>query len=733
MKNRKTWRLISVLLALVLTICLCASNEVQAAPSENDRYDGDFNASTILARYGLFVRDMLKADCHTISSIAVGGTYSSTNTFGDVALYPSYINIWASGRVGNAYAGRTVNRTVYYAEKKFTSEAWDPNKGIKNARYIDMSAAFSKLTAQSADLRDSSYDLNGTTLNLYGVNSDVYVKIPYDKLRSLVINVPSYSWFHDHILCISVTGCGSSTVQFPGYAIRIGSDSLGNKFRFNFPGQDSVFREQLNLTGMNLFWNFPDATGTLNVEGLAGHLIAPSAAVKVSGGNHEGGIIARTLTTSAEAHYYPASRKLTTKKVTTPTPTNTPTNTPIPTNTPTNTPVPTSTPTNTPVPTSTPTLTPTNTPVPTNTPTNTPVPTSTPTNTPTPYRTVTNTPTPTPYRTVTNTPTPTPYRYVTNTPTPTPYRYVTNTPTPTPYRYVTNTPTPTPYRYATSTPSPTPNPTVTKTPTPTPYRYVTSTPTPTPGRNATPTPTKSDQPKTPTPTHYRRPTPTAKPTQSVNVGYVTPGVNTGIGTGEGSDAGRGIATGDRNGVFSKETVTGAELPGAELTLTTYTKNNDLTSVSVASTSGGEKFTISRTTITWTSTTKPAVLMNLPNGTYRLHEDCAPANFNIASDIWFKVVNGCLCDMEGNVIPEGTIVMIDTELTDPGTVDHTDPGYQADRKSPNSKIKSPQTSEEQTVLYIGGFIMLLVLALVMYLIVDAKRAKAPVKAERKSDR
>lgn len=187
------------------------------------------------------------------------------------------------------------------------------------------------------------------------------------------------------------------------------------------------------------------------------------------------------------------------------------------------------------------------------------------------------------------------------------------------------------------------------------------------------------------------------------------------------------AQGTRAAEFSKQTVTGGELPGARLTLTTYTKDNNLMQVVISGKSGGTDFTLTKSTISWTSTTSPAILKNLPNGTYRLHEDCAPANYDVASDIWFKMVAGVLCDMEGNPIPNGSVVMIDHELTDPGSVDNTTPDYGEDKKSSNSKVKSPQTSEDMTVVYIGEAILALILAIVIWLIVDQRRDREKVRA------
>ena len=818
MKNRKTWRLTSLVLALVMTVCLCAGREAYAAGA-SDRYDGDYNASTLLSRYCVVVENDFSANNHIIGAIAVGGTYTNSNYFGDIALYPSYINNWSSGRVGNwDPKGFKIDRTAYYKNRAASlGNPYDgADLGVANASYMDMSKAFGKLRSQSEALRDMSSHVAGNTLNLRNVDEDVYVKIAYNDLSKLNIVVSDYSWFQKHILCVSVTGCNGSNVNFPGWDIKINNANIGNNFRNNFPGADKNYGIQINLSGMNLFWNFPDAQGKITVNGLAGHLIAPRAEVTINSGNFEGGVIAKSLSSTSEAHFYPSSKKLPTKTVT-PTVTNTPTATNTPTPTATNTPKPTATNTPKPTATNTPKPTATNTPKPTAT--NTPKPTATntpkPTATNTPKPTATNTPTPkaatptpttkvaTPTPTTkaaTPTPTtkvatPTPTTKVatptpttkaaTPTPTtkaatPTPTTKVAtptatpkaSTPTPTQAanRTVTATPTPkaatptaTP-KAATPTPTtkvatPTPTqaavkpstPTPTKAPTPAPTQKVEVVPTVTPTKAPTAAPTKTPT-KTPTkaptqgptPTHYRRPTATPKPEKSgdqAGTGYANGGAS-GYGTydnngadgyGIGTDAASGTAQGSttaqgtRSAEFSKQTVTGGELAGARLTLTTYTKDNNLMQVVISGKSGGKDFALTRSTISWTSTTEPAILKNLPNGTYRLHEDCAPANYDIASDIWFKMVAGVLCDMDGNPIPNGSVVMIDHELTDPGSIDNTTPDYGEDKKSPNSKVKSPQTSEDMTVLYIGAAILMLALLIAIVLLADLRRDKEKVPA------
>ena len=642
-------RLVSILLTVVLAFGLI---EAPAKASSGDKFAGGNNASNILSKYSVFVEGNFNANNHIMGAIAVGGTYTNSNFFGDAAIYPSYIKTWNSGRVGNGALNdnlsKRVNRTVYYGTR---SGDLGGNPAVQNSGFLSMSSAFSSLRAQSKALAERGETISGNVIDLTNRNEDVYITVPYSKLNSLQINVSSYDWFRKHILCVSVTGAGSGA-QFNGWSIKINGGEIGNNFRFKFPGADSQYNIQLNLTGMNLFWNFPDAT-SINVMGQAGHLIAPSANVTNTSGNYEGGVIAKSFTSTSEAHFYPCNRTLATSngKKASPTPTATK------------------------VPTNTATPTPTATPVPKKvspTPTVTPIPkkvSPTPTVTPVPKK-ATPTPTPVPKK-ATPTPTPVPKK-ATPTPTPVPKK-ATPTPTPEPKRNV-----------ATATPTPTPVPqklTVTSTPTPTPApqkNVATATPTPVPKKN---TPTA-----TPTPVPYRRPSPTPKP--------VTP---------ENPDEPK---TG--HGIFSKVTEKNQELEGARLTLTAYTDGIDLSDIKRASNSGGTDYVASKNTITWTSTASRTILEDLPNGTYRLHEDCAPANYDVAFDIYFRMKGGVICDMDGNPVPDGVLVMIDTSLTDPGHQVAKSSDIPVKEGTGKGVVRSPQTGEQANA---GNLVWLILLVMV----------------------
>ena len=306
-------RMVSVLLTIVLVLGLFGGNRAEAASSD-DRYTS-YNASSILKRYCIFVEQNLSCQNHIIGAIAVGGTYTNRNYFGDVMTFPSYIKNWQSGGLGNGAVdnslinylksyGHSFGRVVYYGTK---SVADSGENIIQNPNYINMSSAFSSLRAQSKALAERGSDiLSGNTLDLTNVNSDVYVTIPSSKLNSLNIKIPGYSWFRSHTLVISVTG---GSIDFNGWSIKINGSDIGNSFRGSFPGASSSYGVQLNVTGMNLFWNFPYAK-TVKAQCFAVHMIAPNAAVTNNSGNFEGGIIAKSFNCSSEAHFYPCSRSL---------------------------------------------------------------------------------------------------------------------------------------------------------------------------------------------------------------------------------------------------------------------------------------------------------------------------------------------------------------------------------------------------------------------------------------
>ena len=104
---------------------------------------------------------------------------------------------------------------------------------------------------------------------------------------------------------VSFTGSGAGNIN--AQMIWLNGKTLDQQFKeYAIAHSDGSASTggQYYLQGMNLIWNYPNVS-ELTYCNLNGHLIAPDAHVSVVGGRHEGGVIAASLHTESEAHFYP--------------------------------------------------------------------------------------------------------------------------------------------------------------------------------------------------------------------------------------------------------------------------------------------------------------------------------------------------------------------------------------------------------------------------------------------
>ncbi|MBR1555280.1 MAG: hypothetical protein IJ644_07815, partial [Oscillospiraceae bacterium] len=136
---------------------------------------------------------------------------------------------------------------------------------------------------------------------------------------------------------------------------------------------------------------------------------------------------------------------------------------------------------------------------------------------------------------------------------------------------------------------------------------------------------------------------------------------------------------DKNIQLSKQTVGGAELSGAKLTLTGIDRDNKDIAFSIDQFTGGlgaKDVQLENNSITWISGTTSATVKNLADGIYTLHEDTAPAGYKTANDIVFSVSGGEIIDVEINGqnvtdnYSNNTIIMIDEDSEETGTTTTT---------------------------------------------------------------
>ena len=337
---RRQRRITAVLASIVLVVAMCIpimiSNGNVSAKDEKD-YIGD-----VLGKYQYFVEGDVSNGGHTVGAIAVGGTYEgtyngTTNYFGDVSIVPSYIGTYKSGGIGNGWNGTLPegleqHKEVYYGKLADGSEI--PNDGTKwvqDAEYIDMQAYFMGIRVQAAAIAENGIaitdaQIKNDVLTLTCKDDDTYFNLPYEvfsKVREINIEIPDgdIDWLHTHICAVSITGDGKVEVNGK---LEDGNDAVAfddwTKIRINgvhmsqalesMSGQDAAYNKQLNFAGMNLLFNFPDVTGTIALNGLGGHLVAPNAKVDIGGADYEGSIIAKELVGTAQGHFYPFSGKL---------------------------------------------------------------------------------------------------------------------------------------------------------------------------------------------------------------------------------------------------------------------------------------------------------------------------------------------------------------------------------------------------------------------------------------
>ena len=321
MKKTVTKRFLAILMAFIMvcSVCNMPDNKAEAADaSANDRYSKGYNISSILSQFQFFLSGnvTMNSSGHTVGAVVVGGDMSLDNTFGDAAIVPSYVKNRKNGTFGTAWHGKYPDKcnTVYYDTG---AENEDKNIWVKNAGYINLDEAFASIKEQSNELAKEDNLTNKTDGNITcSGDEDIYVTLSYATFQN-GINITvdgGVDWFKDHVLCISVTGVNSTDFTFDGYSkIKINGEQLGNKLK-EMTGSDKEYSSQLNVSGMNLLWNFPDATGTITTQGLGGHLVAPSATINFQPGNYEGGVIAANITGGAEGHFYPMSKSLKTDK-----------------------------------------------------------------------------------------------------------------------------------------------------------------------------------------------------------------------------------------------------------------------------------------------------------------------------------------------------------------------------------------------------------------------------------
>ncbi len=318
------------LIGAVLSFILLFTNAFTALGAYNpELYTQENIIENTLTNYQIFARGNADIYCHTVGGVAIGGS-ARIDSFGDVNVSPSYIgHILNAGTFaqGGWLAGdleQYRNTECYYS----TAES-DINLSnlTQKSDFINFNEVFEKIQSQCNKIAESSYTVSIDDCKM-AENSWELSKVELDLSKHSSYNIP-YS-IYEKIDAIDFIGVdGNEQLAKGSYSVSItdvDDRDIKITFGYNNPGSDkkricingqelsnnNSFKNiiscenggQMNLRGMTLIWNFPDAQSNIELEWLAGHIAAPNAHVKLLGGNYEGGVIADSIYTNSEGHFF---------------------------------------------------------------------------------------------------------------------------------------------------------------------------------------------------------------------------------------------------------------------------------------------------------------------------------------------------------------------------------------------------------------------------------------------
>ncbi|MCQ2534467.1 MAG: choice-of-anchor A family protein, partial [Clostridia bacterium] len=321
-------------------------------------YDRDYTYQNILTDYIYFAENDLTALSHQVGAFACGGDLKWGNG-GQGQSVASYANNIVQFGASEGDLGAWIKNDDLKDKNIFAGNYEGGLSFIQeNDNFIDMSKAFKALEAQSNALTNSAdYVVSEDDVVIQNVPwipvPEIAININIDKFDGKNIKIPAS--LLDGVSYINITNnennISMEDLAREGYVITFDDvtnidlvftetcdpqshtnpvyfsvnadlnnlspyDQMRNRFggkglAGNFKNIDRATElaaddAQINLKGMNLLFNFPDAED-IRLTLFEGHILAPNATVHVEGGNFEGGIIAENIDNSlgAEGHYYP--------------------------------------------------------------------------------------------------------------------------------------------------------------------------------------------------------------------------------------------------------------------------------------------------------------------------------------------------------------------------------------------------------------------------------------------
>ncbi len=329
----KTFR--SILKTCLAVVCIGVlvlslnSGEIRAENrfSTEARYTGGSSIAEIMSKYIYFVEENLTgtSTSHTSGPIVVGGTLDYTiSGFGNILTSPCYVNhVLGLNYINCMFPGTEChqpNRVVYYGTVDSGVPAYlfyNPNGGnsetsilFQNENFINVGAVMAALRQESVSLAGAgnthAYKIEQQVLTIdFKQAKDITVAEDVSDIQRIELQNVTVEELMKQRHVISFTN--TADIAFSAQNIYVQGGTIDQKFKDYANQNDNNCAStggQYYLEGMNLIWNFPNATQVTMVN-LNGHLVAPNAEVQLLGGRHEGGVIAKSVYTDSEAHFYP--------------------------------------------------------------------------------------------------------------------------------------------------------------------------------------------------------------------------------------------------------------------------------------------------------------------------------------------------------------------------------------------------------------------------------------------
>ena len=316
-------RIISLFVAFVM-IFMYSGFELQSKAesfSDATRFGTDYSIDRFLSQYSYFVSGDLEGPQHIVGSMIIGGTYSNSNSFGNVMAAPSYIkNIAQSGNLCSAYP-EAINqsRVLFYdtydasVEGILLDAGYKDIEVIRNNQYINVNAAISAVTAESKSIasagNNTAYTVDSETNSIIldfskAANITIPDTINPTGYKIVLKNITMDQLFEEkHVISFEC----ADTIELSGSMLFLDGNSqpLGNSLKqYACDHRGAIQGGQYLPTGFGLVWNIPysdDVTFTI----LEGHLVVPQGHVYLPGGNLEGNIIAKSAKVESQSHFYP--------------------------------------------------------------------------------------------------------------------------------------------------------------------------------------------------------------------------------------------------------------------------------------------------------------------------------------------------------------------------------------------------------------------------------------------